>query len=199
MTYLIRLTQEGFLVQKKSDLKWVLLAGRPALGELFAKTCFAGHVNGACFLSHSTEEPIVSFRVNFFPKSWRTDTWRIKMRGGLSLWAEVWTRWPLQVPSELPKSKEAMLKLLNIGILEKSCGTSFKDSLITESTGGFKEEFWERVNSKIHFVTDICQSLQGTVPALSRQGTALLGLLESLFWWAWGSWGHCQPKDSHYS
>lgn len=74
-----------------------------------------------------------------------------------------------------------MLELLNIGILEKDCGTSFKDSLRAESTGGFQEEFWERVNSTVHFVTDICQSLQGTVPALSRRGTALLGLFGPCF------------------
>lgn len=72
-----------------------------------------------------------------------------------------------------------MLKFLNTGVLEKGCGTFLKDSLITE----YKEEFWERVNSKVHFLTNICQSLQGTVPALSRRGTALLGLFESLFWW----------------
>lgn len=51
---------------------------------MFAKTCFAGPVNGACFSSHSTEEPIVSFRVNFFPKNPGTDKWRIKIRGSLS-------------------------------------------------------------------------------------------------------------------
>lgn len=86
------------------------------------------------------------------------------------------------LPSELSKSKETMLELLNIGILEKDCGAFFKNSHIIVSTRGFKEEFWERVNSKVHFLTGICQSLQGTVPALSRQSTALLGLFESLFW-----------------
>lgn len=48
---------------------------------MFAKTCFAGHVNGACSSSHSTEAPVVGFRVNFFPKNGRTDTWQIQMGG----------------------------------------------------------------------------------------------------------------------
>lgn len=127
MTYLSRLTQEGFLVQKKSDLKWVLLAGRSAIGEMFAKTCVAGNVNGACFSSHSTEEPVVSFRVNFFPKNWRTDKQRIKIRGGLSLWAEVCTRWPLQ-------------SLLNYSSLKKLCW-SFKYWNIGKGLWGLLQRF----------------------------------------------------------
>lgn len=85
MTCLCRLTQEGFLVQKKSDLKWVLLAGRLAIGKAFAKTCYAEHVNDACFSSQTTEESIVRFRVNSFTAHWRARNQHRKVRGGLPL------------------------------------------------------------------------------------------------------------------
>lgn len=86
------------------------------------------------------------------------------------------------VHSELPKSKETVLKLLNAGILEKDCGTFFRDSLITFEykrlqRGILGESKQQSSLSKRHL-----SEFAGDGSSAEQTKHSPAGTLESLFW-----------------